>query len=286
MPFGGLLTAGIIGGSSLLGSLFGANAASTAANEQVQAQEQALQIQQQEFGVNQANQAPFVQAGQGSIQALQAAIQNGTYGPGSIPSFALPTLQQAEQTPGYQFNLEQGNKGILQGAAAAGGAVSGGTLKALAGYDTNLASTTYQQQVQNALSSYQAQLAGQQQGYNQLANVASLGENAAANVGNSGVASTAQIGNTLGQIGTAQASGTVGVANAVNGGLSGIANAGSLYGLYQSGVLGGNGGGLFGGSGGNYYPNAGSAGGGYSSALGPATSVGNGDYQVFGEGGG
>ena len=226
---GGLSAAGSIAGASINSS-----AASNATSQQVAEQQQGLAIQQQEFNQNQANQQPFVSAGQGSIQQILTSLQNGTFGPGSIPPFTLPTLQQAEQTPGYQFNLEQGNKGILQGAAASGGAFSGGTLKALAGYDQGLASTTYQQQVGNALTQYQALLTGQQQGYNQIANVASLGENAAANAGNAGVASTAQIGNTLSNIGATQAAGTVAGANAISGGINGVANAGSLLGLYNA----------------------------------------------------
>lgn len=226
---GGLSAAGSIAGASINSS-----AASNATSQQVAEQQQGLAIQQQEFNQNQANQQPFVSAGQGSIQQILTSLQNGTFGPGSIPQFTLPTLQQAEQTPGYQFNLEQGNKGILQGAAASGGAFSGGTLKALAGYDQGLASTTYQQQVGNALTQYQALLTGQQQGYNQIANVASLGENAAANAGNAGVASTAQIGNTLSNIGATQAAGTVAGANAISGGINGVANVGSLLGLYNA----------------------------------------------------
>ncbi len=233
---GGLAAAGGVAGAAI-----GSSASKSAAQTQAAAENQALDFQKQQFSTTQANQQPFVQAGQGSIQKIIESINNGTFGPGSIPQFQLPTLEQAQKTPGYQFAQQQGEQGITRGAAAAGGAFTGGTLKQLSEFNSGLATTTYQQQVQNALSSYQALLSGQQQEYNQLANVASLGENAAANVGNAGVATGAQVGQTLGNLGTAQASGIVGSANAINGGIGSISNIAQLYGLINSQGLAGTG---------------------------------------------
>ncbi len=245
-----LIAAGIGAGGAVAGSVIGSNGAKTAANQQANAEQQALDFQKQQYATNQGNQQPFIQAGQGSIQKLIDSINNGTFGPGSLPTFQtgafkLPTLEEAKQTPGYQFAQQQGELGINRGAAAAGGAFTGGTLKSLSEFNSGLATTTYQQQVQNALGSYQALLAGNQQNYNQLASaqqqeynqiagVASLGENAAANTGNAGIASGAQIGQTLGNLGTAQASGTVGSANAINSGIGSISNIAQLYGLINS----------------------------------------------------
>lgn len=253
MPFGGLLTAGLIsGGASIIGSLFGSHAATSAADRQAQTQQQALDFQKQQFSTNQANQAPFISAGGTSLSKIMELINSGQFGPGSIPTpqgFQAPTLADAQNSPGYQFTQQQGNKGILQGASAAGGAVSGGTLKALAGYDTNLANNTYGDVFSRAfnthnaqLADYQAALQGQAQGFGQLSGIASLGENAAAGAGNVGVQTGAQVGQTLSNLGTAQASGIVGSANAINGGLGSIASLAQLYGLINSqGVAGGSG---------------------------------------------
>src|SRR5882724_5940529 len=148
MPFGGLLTAGIItGGASIFGSLFGASAATKAANAQIAEQEKALQFQEGVYSDQKANQAPFIQGGQSSLAQLMAALSSGKYGPGSLGAvptapgaftgtFSAPTLEDARNTPGYQFTQSEGEKGIERGAAAAGGAIGGGTLKALAKYDT------------------------------------------------------------------------------------------------------------------------------------------------------
>jgi hypothetical protein len=248
MPFGGLLTVGLIGaGTSLFSGIFGANKAKQAADQQVAEQERALQFQKDVYGDTKANQQPFVQAGQSSIAQLMDAIKAGKYGPGSIATpaaFKAPTLEEARNSPGYQFTQEQGEQGIERGAAAAGGAFTGGTLKALAGFNTNLADSTYGDVFNRALTGYnasladyQARLQGQAQSFNQLTSIAGLGENAAANAGNNGAQAAATIGNTLGNIGNAQAAGTVGAANALTGALQGVSSSATtplyLYYLQQ-----------------------------------------------------
>jgi|HubBroStandDraft_2_1064218.scaffolds.fasta_scaffold27114_2 hypothetical protein len=232
MPFGGLLTAGLIaGGGSILSGLLGSNAATKASQQEVSAQEQALAFQEQEYNQQQQNQAPFLQAGQYSIGQLQADLAAGTFGPGSqgaAPQFSAPTLQEAQNTPGYQFQQEQGDLGITRGAAAAGGAVTGGTLAALDAYNVNSANSNYNTLFNQALSgygaslnTYTANLNAQQQAFNQLATPAAIGEGAAVNLGTTGAAAANTVGSTLGSIGNAQAAGTIGSTNAITGAITG-----------------------------------------------------------------
>ncbi len=229
MPFGGALTVGLIGaGTSLFGGLFGASQAQKAAQAQVAQEQKALQFQQQVYSDQKANQQPFIGAGQDSIGRLMEGFKNGTYGPGSIAEFKAPSLEDARNTPGYQFTQQQGEQGIERGAAAAGGAFTGGTLKALAGYDTGLADSTYNSVFGRALQTYQSQLQGQQQSFNQLFAPAQLGESAAAGLNANGTAMAAQIANTDSNIGTAQAGGIIGSSNSIIGGVQGAANAAGL----------------------------------------------------------
>lgn len=225
-----LIASAIAGGGAIAGSAIGASGAKTAAQQQVDQQDKALQFQQQEYADQKANQAPFVSAGQSSIGQLMQALQSGKLGPGSIPAFQAPTLAEAQQTPGYQFTQQQGEQGIERGAAAAGGAFTGGTLKSLAGFDSGLADSTYNDVFSRALSGYQTTLAAQNQGFNQLASVAGLGENAAANAGNTGAQAANTIGSTFSNIGNAQSAGTVGATNAINNGIQGV--VGALTGPY------------------------------------------------------
>jgi len=239
-----LAIAGLAGG--LTSGLLGSNAATTAAGEQTQAEQNALNFQEQVFGQEQANQAPYQQAGVSSLGTLMQALQSGQFGPGSTPNapqftqtFTAPTLADAQASPGYQFTAQQGNKGVLQGAAAAGGAISGGTLKALDTFNTGLADSTYNdvfnralqtygaglQGYQANLSGYQANLQNQAQQFNQLLAPVQIGENATANINQSGQQAASTVGQIMGNIGQSQAAGTVGSANALSGGLTSGVNS-------------------------------------------------------------
>lgn len=222
--------AGIVGGIGAAGSigsaLIGSNASKSAANKISNADQQAI-------GTIQSNNAPFNQAGAISITQLLAGLQNGTFGPGSIAPFSAPTAQQAENTPGFQFQEQQGDKGILQAQAASGGAFNVGTTKALDSYNQGLASTSYGNTFSQALQTYNAQLTGQQQAFNQLFQPAQLGAQTTQNTNTS-------ISQLLQNMGGAQAAGTVGSANALTSGLSGLTNTlGQTAALTSLGSFGG-----------------------------------------------
>ena len=82
MPFGGLLTMGLIGaGSAIFGAVEGSGAAKTASGQEVAQQNQALDFQKQVFDTQQANQSPYLAAGSSSLGQLMAALQSGKLGP-------------------------------------------------------------------------------------------------------------------------------------------------------------------------------------------------------------
>jgi hypothetical protein len=231
---------GFLGIGSLIGSIVGAGASETASQDQLQESQNALGFQQQVYGQQQANLAPYLQAGNTSLSSLMADFQNGTFGPGSIPAFTAPTAAQAQATPGYQFQLQQGSQAVAEQAASTGATGGGGEAKALEQYGQGLASTTYQNTFQNALSQYQAALTGQAQNYNQLAGVVQTGLGAATGVNQAGTAAATNVAGLMTGEGNAQAAGAVGVANAVTGGIS---NAQQNYLIQQylnGGGLGGN----------------------------------------------
>lgn len=236
-----LIGAGVAAAGGVADAAIGSHAAGKAADEQAQSADKALQFQQQVFDTQQANQKPFVDAGQTSISKLMDDLNNGTFGPGSNPAapqftgtFHTPTVDEARATPGYQFTLQQGLRGVDAGAAAHGGALSGGAVKSELGYATGLADSTYNdvfnrslstygaglQGYQANLAGYQANLARQAQEFSQLYQPASLGENAAANVGNTSQQVAGNVGNLMTQVGNAQAAGTIGAANATIGGIN------------------------------------------------------------------
>lgn len=201
----------IAGGASLLGGVASAVGSSVAAGDQSSAATNAANLQQQQYQQNLANQQPYMTSGTNALNTINSDQANGT-------GFATPfNLASFTSNPGYQFQLQQGQNAINSSAAATGGTLNGGTLKALDQYTTGLANTTYG-------DAYNRYLANSQQQYGQLFNVAQLGENATATVGNQGTQAANASGNYLTQAGNANAAGTVGVTNAVNSGLGGIAN--------------------------------------------------------------
>jgi len=187
----------------------------------------------------------------------------------SYPGFQAPTAAQAQQQPGYQFGLKQGEQGYQQAAAANGTLLTTGTLEglnnyaqqyadqnyntvygqALQSYGTNLSTAQSQylqsyQQYLNGLSAAQQNyginanqnqnlfgnaMAQSQNQWNQQMALATLGEGATA----SGVGAGSTLGNTGANLytqgGNAGASGIVGGANAYNQGLSNLGNLAQSY---------------------------------------------------------
>jgi hypothetical protein len=139
-----------------------------------------------------------------------------------------PTMDQLNNTPGYQFIKQQGLEAAQNGFAAKGLGTSGAAMKGAADYASGLAANTLslQQQIFSA---------NQQNAYNKLMGGASLGENAAAQSGSIGssyvnAATQAQMGGA-----NASAAGTVGAANAWSNALTNASNSAGQYMMYANG---------------------------------------------------
>jgi hypothetical protein len=207
-------------GGAVVGGLIQANAAESAAQTQANALTNAQNIQQRMFNQVQANEAPFVQAGQGAISNLNYLLgignqpnqaPGGTAG-GGFGSLNAPFTADTFKTlsPAYQFQLQQGRQVVLNQDASSQGAESGAAMKDLISFNQGMANTSFN----NAFNQYQTQ---QQNTFSRLQNIAGLGQQAGAGY-TSGAPQFAQsIGSTAGQIGTAQAAGQIGVANAFSG---------------------------------------------------------------------
>jgi len=190
MPFAAAITAAGSIGSALIGS----NAATTAAGQQVAAQQQVLQMLQKTIG-------PLITQGQGiASSALGPLTALLTPGPSQTATLS--------QLPGFQFAQQWGQTATQNLGTTMG--LGGNTLAAGANYATGLA--------QQGFGTYAGLLQN-------LANSGLNLEQGAANALAGGSQSA------LSGIGNAQAAGTLGSANALSGGLSGLSNAALLYGL-------------------------------------------------------
>ena len=171
--------------------------------------------------------------------------------------FNAPTAEQARLTPGYQFGLQQGEGAQQASAAARGDLLTGGTQTALNQYGQNYADTNYNNAYNQALQTYNTNYntwANQQASeYNKLAGMAGLGQTTAQDLNAEGLQSTGQIANTLNSTGqqigqqntnaaAATASGYIGGANALNGGIGSGTN-GLMQMMLMKGLLGGGSGG-------------------------------------------
>lgn len=218
-------------GSSIAGGISQSNAASKAGQTQSTAAQQAQQLELQNQQAAQASQATAlsnVTAAEQPYQALGSTSANNLVNLLNNP-FTAPTLQQAENTPGYQFNLQQGTQAINENAAATGNLLSGNTGTALEKYGQGLATTTYQQAYQNALNTYganvQANLAGSSQGLQSTGQLANANQAAAQNYANIDLTGGQQQASQINNAAAARASGYIGSANAQANMFNGIGNS-------------------------------------------------------------
>lgn len=148
------------------------------------------------------------------LNPVTNAYGDGTYG-SLLKNFTGEDLQNE---PGYQFGLAEGNKALDRRAASGGSYFSGAALKAAQRYGNDYASTKFN-------DAYNRDASNKNRIYSMLSGVADRGQNAAAQTGNAGSAAAAGMSSSILQGGNAIASGQVGSANALSGGISNALNA-------------------------------------------------------------
>lgn len=217
MGFIGSVVNGILGSNAAQGAA-GAleSGAQSAQNLELQNQNSALGAQQTALGNVTSAEQPYQSLGSTGANALAGYVQNG---------FTAPTLQQAQQTPGYQFALQQGSQAIDENAAANGTLMTGGTGTALENYGQNLAQNAYQQTYNNALNAYQTNVGAAQGATN--TGLSSTGQLANTNLGISGqttqtdLTAAQQQALQINNAAAAKAGGILGSNNAIMGAITG-----------------------------------------------------------------
>jgi hypothetical protein len=163
--------------------LFAANkqagAAKDAAATTAAATDQATQLQRDMFNKQTELQQPYQQAGVNALNKLQGLADYTMFGP-----------EQFSRDPGYGFRLAEGQKALDRQAAARGGLISGGALKAAARYGQDMGSQEYQ----NAFNRYQTERSAM---LNPLQSLANVGQTAANTMGQAGQTYGTNVGNAL-----------------------------------------------------------------------------------------
>jgi hypothetical protein len=184
-------------GSSLLGS----RSASKAASVQASAADRAADLQREQFERQVELQAPFREVGVRALPELEAASRYTPFG-----------MNQFNADPGYTFRLSEGQKQLDRMAAIRGGQISGSSLKAAARFGQEMGSQEYQ----NAFNRYQTERNAR---LNPLQSLAGFGQTSTNQLGAAGQNYATGAGEALGAGAQARASGYMGAANAITGGL-------------------------------------------------------------------
>ena len=174
-----------IGGSALVG----AGASIYASGRQTDAASNALNYQREADARTQGNLAPYMAAGRGALDRVNAVYEG------------RPGWDNFLQSPDYQFRFGEGVRALDNSAAARGNLLSGNHLRGVTGFGQGLAS--------NEFGNY----------FGRLMEGARLGQNSAVGAGSLGLQGAGMVGNTMNAAGAASASGAVGAANALNSGV-------------------------------------------------------------------
>ncbi|MCU0949518.1 MAG: hypothetical protein MUC68_00315 [Burkholderiaceae bacterium] len=233
------MTWGAVAGAAI-GVVGGALSSSSAAKKQQQAANEANRIQWEMFQQQRADHAPWREAGQRALGGLEEFMR----GDGGRRF----TMADYEADPGYAFRLREGESAINRNALARGRFNSGSVLKALQGYNSDLAS----QEFGNAFNRWQSQ---NDTKFNRLGAIAGIGQTATNQTQAASInAGNAMAGNVIG-VGNAAAAGRIGVGNAIMGGIGQGINwwqsQRAMNALRQPGAGSG-----YGGWGGSYVPPA------------------------------
>jgi hypothetical protein len=194
--------AGWVAGAIAVSGYLGSQAAKKGGEEQAGATRYASDLSREQYEQTRADQMPFLEAGKTALNKLIPLATN--YTPFSYDAMTAD--------PGYGFRLSEGQKALDRQAAARGGLISGGALKAATRYGQEMGSQEYT----NAFNRYQAERNAE---LNPLQSLAGVGQTTATNLGTMGAQNAANVGNLMTSGAAASAAGRVGEANALTGSL-------------------------------------------------------------------
>jgi hypothetical protein len=190
--------AGAVVGSAVIG----AGASKSAASTQAAAADRSAEVQREIFERQVELQQPWLEAGEEALNRLRPlAMEYTPFG-----------MQQFQQDPGYQFRMSEGMKALERGAAARGGLLSGGTLRATQRFGQDLASQEYQ----NAFNRYGIE---RERRLGPLQSLAGVGQTTAQQLSSQAGQMGTNVGNMMTSGAAARASGYVGQANALTSAL-------------------------------------------------------------------
>lgn len=215
MPFS--VAAAAIGAAGTIGGgLLSSSAASKAGKQQAEQYQKAYEFQKSIYDTGQENLQPYIGTGQNALASLAQLYGLPAPAGTNLPAGnALTAYQAYTQTPFYTFPLQQQEESMNRSGAMRGLTLSGGQLAGIRQLGQGYAASNFQ-------------------GYiDALGKVANLGQSSATALMQGGNTAAQNAGLSLGNIGNANAAGTVGGANGLKDALGGLPqlvnSAGDLY---------------------------------------------------------
>ena len=204
------VAAAIQAAATVASAAIGSSAARKGTQAQVDAQNQALALQQQMYQDQVSRAQPFLQAGQGGVNRMAELLGiGGDTGAAGYGSLGGPfTMETFKADPFYQYSLSQGVKDLERTAAARGGLLSGATIrgyKDVQGREYENAFNRYFTNRANTLAPYQS-LSGQ-------------GAQVVGNLGGGAQRYATGAGDAFQNAGAARATGYINQANVLNNAL-------------------------------------------------------------------
>ena len=191
----------------IIGGAINAGAANDAAQISADATAASLAEQKRQFDIGQANQTPWMNAGKSALggQLDLMGLPGGTNGS------STNSLAELQNSPGYQFRLDQGRRALEASFGGHGGMQSGKAGTAINEYGQNYATGEYGNRLQ------------------QLANLSGTGQASASGMAAGGMNYAGNVGNlTMANAGN-QATSGINAAAATQSGILGAGNALSSY---------------------------------------------------------
>lgn len=183
------ITGLIAGGTTLLGGVMQADAASEAAGAQSAAAAAGIAEQRRQFDAIRELLKPYVEVGVPALEQQRALVGLGG------PQAQQAAIAGLEASPLFQAQVRQGEEALLQRASATGGLRGGNIQAALAQFRPQMLQAEIERQ------------------YGRLGGLTSLGQQSAVGVGTAGQAMGSNVANLLAQQGAAQAGGILGQAS-------------------------------------------------------------------------
>ena len=186
-----------------------------AARAQKNAAKKGMEAQQEMFGQAMDTQQPWLAEGERHLRSLSDEVGRGGFDtdPGQF-NFNY------EQAPGYQFLMDEGNRGIDRGAAARGNLQSGGNDIDLMRYSQGFAAQDYGNQYNRAYGEFTGDFdrnrARQSDRFNRQYSMTGFGQQAANNIAGMQMQQGRDLSSGYMNVGNAQANSAMAMQNTIN----------------------------------------------------------------------